>query len=340
MLMSLGLLFASPEMRLPRLFNGTGISNSSARRILPPVFLVPIVAGWVILQGEWLGLYSKALGFALFVMLTITLLVGFIYWSIIHLEQLETEKALAEDKFRQVEQDRVALEQGRELVQLREELVMMVSHDLRTPLAVILSSSDMLDRYAEKMNSDQRRLTLKRIKNQIGYMKILIEDATMLNQSSAGKHEFQPHLVNVNEFCMDVVEQIKIIDEGIHQFALDIPVSLPPGQVDDVLLRRILYNLLVNAMKYSPEGGEIRLSVIGSPHLLYFKVSDQGIGIPFKDRDRIFQMFARANNVHQITGSGLGLAIVYESVQIHGGKIDFSSEEGKGTTFTFWLPAA
>lgn len=107
---------------------------------------------------------------------------------------------------------------------------------------------------------------------------------------------------------------------------------------DENLLRQALSNLLSNAIKYSAQGGSISLSVNFSEHQVAFAVSDQGIGIPPEDRERLFDMFHRGRNVGNIAGTGLGLAIVKKAVDLHAGLIEVVSETAKGATFTIILP--
>ncbi|MGK7950296.1 MAG: sensor histidine kinase [Xenococcaceae cyanobacterium] len=98
------------------------------------------------------------------------------------------------------------------------------------------------------------------------------------------------------------------------------------------------YNLLINAIKYSPKSSAIAVELISQENTIIFKIKDNGIGIPPKDRSRLFSSFHRASNVGDIPGTGLGLAIVKQSVELHGATVNFQSEVDKGTTFVITLP--
>jgi signal transduction histidine kinase len=108
--------------------------------------------------------------------------------------------------------------------------------------------------------------------------------------------------------------------------------------LDDKLLYQVVTNLLSNAIKYSPEGGMVYIDVACEAEQLTLKVSDEGIGIPAKDQQRLFTAFHRASNVGAIAGTGLGLLIVKHAVDLHGGAIVFQSKEGVGTTFVVTIP--
>jgi signal transduction histidine kinase len=108
--------------------------------------------------------------------------------------------------------------------------------------------------------------------------------------------------------------------------------------LDEKLLQHILLNLLTNAVKYSPQEGEVRFELWEQGESLYFRISDQGIGIPQDELERLFEPFHRAKNVGDISGTGLGMAIAKESVDRHGGTIECQSEIGVGTTVTVTLP--
>jgi signal transduction histidine kinase len=114
--------------------------------------------------------------------------------------------------------------------------------------------------------------------------------------------------------------------------------DLPPAHADEDLLRHILGNLISNAAKYSPQGSEVEFAVSRISATAVFTVRDYGIGIPAADRDKLFVAFQRASNVQNFHGTGLGLTIVKRCVELHGGEVSFTSEEGKGTTFMVRIP--
>lgn len=188
------------------------------------------------------------------------------------------------------------------------------------------------------MSLERQQKALAQITAQVNYMRHLLDDVLIMSRAQAGKLECNPVILELGKFCEDTIQQIQIVDSDNHDVQLD--YDLPDDRValDSLLLRRILDNLLSNAIKYSPSGSTVMMKVWAEASLIYFSVSDQGIGIPQQDHSQIFDIFHRAHNALEISGSGWGLAIVNESVRAHGGEISFKSIEGKGTTFTFWLP--
>ena len=122
------------------------------------------------------------------------------------------------------------------------------------------------------------------------------------------------------------------------QLALELPPADQQFLLDDILIRNIVGNLLSNALKYSPQRGEVRFTVREFDNQLLFIVSDQGIGIPLADQPHMFESFHRASNVGAIAGTGLGLSIVKDAVSCHKGSIEVHSEVGRGSRFTVTLP--
>lgn len=252
-----------------------------------------------------------------------------------------TERKLLEQQRIYANSLEVAIEKDREIMRVKEKFVSVVSHEFRTPLAVILSSVEILRRYHEKLTPDNLREKLEGIGVQVQRMVALLEDVLTVTKGNAGQVEFKPEAVDVAYFCTTLVDHIRTADRDRHRFVVEF--DLPIGthfMLDRRLLEHILLNLLSNASKYSPEGDVIMLIVEREDNDMVFMITDTGIGIPEKDQTRLFEPFHRADNVTAIDGTGLGLAIVKQSVDKHGGSITFESEEGRGTTFIVRLPAA
>jgi signal transduction histidine kinase len=134
------------------------------------------------------------------------------------------------------------------------------------------------------------------------------------------------------------VEELQLSGGSEHTIVFTCQLSYLEGCLDEKLLRHILSNLLINAIKYSPTGSTVNFELICQKDLVIFQIQDSGIGIPCEDQQRLFESFHRANNVGNIPGTGLGLAIVKKSVDLHGGKISVKSEVGVGTAFTVTIP--
>jgi signal transduction histidine kinase/CHASE2 domain-containing sensor protein len=238
---------------------------------------------------------------------------------------------------KQVELDiRNALEREQELHQLKTRFVSMVSHELRNPLTTIYSAVDLIDYY--EIPQDERSELLQQIRASVQNMNQLIEDVLSLGKADAGKLNFQPIHLNLNEFCQHILAEFKLANQNRHQFMLTYHGERRDIWADAKLLRQILNNLLANAIKYSPKGGIVQLEMDYQIDCVVIRISDEGIGIPLADQERLFEAFYRATNVESIHGTGLGLAIVKRCVDLHQGHIHIASESGKGTTFTVTLP--
>ena len=145
--------------------------------------------------------------------------------------------------------------------------------------------------------------------------------------------------MSVKKLIQDTIVEIKR-QSSAHQFIVDIPKKLPTVYADQLRLERILYNLLENAVKYSPQGGEIRVSVKSEEGYLVIRVSDQGIGISCAGQARLFEPFQRLEDsrLDGVKGAGLGLLVCRRLVEAHGGRIWVESELDRGSTFSFTMP--
>jgi PAS domain S-box-containing protein len=251
-----------------------------------------------------------------------------------------TERKRAEDELLKAELLRVELEKEREVLVLKERFISTVSHDFRTPLAVIRASSDLLGKYYDRISQEKRLHYVHEIQVQITHMIELLDGVLTVSKAQAGKLAFKPEPIDLPKLCRTMLEDAQITDTAGHAFAFTAEGNFEGASMDERLLRHILVNLLSNAIKYSPDGGEIRFDLRTEDHEVVFRVSDQGIGIPVEDQKRLFESFHRAQNTGTIAGTGLGLSIVKSSVETHRGTISFESQQGFGTTFTVRLPSA
>ena len=165
----------------------------------------------------------------------------------------------------------------------------------------------------------------------------LLNDVLLIDQSEAGRLEFNPQEIDLNQFCRDLIDEMQISVPN-HKIAWNSENNCLNAWMDEKLLRQILSNLLSNAIKYSPLGGIVYFELICTSQSAIFRVQDAGIGIPLWEQAHLFDSFYRATNVGTISGTGLGLAIVLKSVDLHSGLIAVESEVSVGTTFTVTLP--
>lgn|GEM_PF-929215 len=247
-------------------------------------------------------------------------------------EQMIREGKETEDEMR------LALEEEREVNELKSRFISMVSHELRTPLTVIRTSLELLDRYGHVASEEKRQKYFQRSRVAIATMNQLIEDVLVIGKAEAGKLEFNPSVVDLSLFCKDLIEEARMGLEHHNPIDFNDDGSCGLAYLDPKLLWSTLNNLLVNAIKYSPAGTPVEFAVSCSGNLATFQVRDQGIGIPEADQPRLFESFHRASNVNTIRGTGLGLAIVQQCVVQLQGEISFISVEGVGTTFTVKVP--
>ena len=225
----------------------------------------------------------------------------------------------------------------REMDRVRSEFVHTVSHDLRSPLTSVIGYTELVERAGE-LNENQRDF-LKRIQDSIQHITSLINDLLDLGSVEAGfdsRREFvQPEAML--RYTLDMLQgQIKSKRLKVHT---DIAAALPAIRVNPIRLRQLLDNVVGNAIKYSNNGGEVRVSVQSEGDQLILSVRDNGPGIPATDQPHIFDKFYRGSNINEkITGSGLGLAIVKTIVDNHQGRIWVESAEGRGSSFFIVLP--
>jgi PAS domain S-box-containing protein len=235
---------------------------------------------------------------------------------------------------------RGALEQQKTLNELRNRFVTMTSHEFRTPLAAILSAEELLRHYGDRLPQAERIEILDGIAAGVKRMSRMIDRVLLLGKADAGMLDFKPQRIKLAPLCRQFIEDARAQQPGDRsQVALEIGEQVGEGAYDEKLLRHIFSNLLSNALKYSPGGGQVRFKVRRAEASTVFEVADQGIGIPTNEIPHLFGPFHRASNVGEIQGTGLGLAIVKSAVEMHGGTIQVSSVAGEGTAFTVCLPA-
>jgi PAS domain S-box-containing protein len=238
--------------------------------------------------------------------------------------------------FRDVTEERV-------LEEIRQDLVATVSHELRTPLAAIYGSALTLNRNDLPHGEDIRSRLLDIIVEESGRLATIVDDLLLASQLDAGRLHVQIESCDAAALAAGVVTAARThLPEGI-ALELDVaPEGLPAVAADEAHLRQVLDNLIDNAVKYSPDGGEVRLSVRAIDGAVRFAVADGGLGIPAAERSRIFEKFYRLDPdmTHGIGGTGLGLYIASELVRRVNGSIWVEPNEARGSIFTVEIPAA
>jgi len=223
--------------------------------------------------------------------------------------------------------------------QLKDEFIGLVSHEMRSPLTVITGALNTVITEKAYLSPKEERQLLEDAAWEAGTLAHILGNLLELSRAQAERLFLSLEPVDVKLIIRNAVRRVKR-HSTIHRFVTSLPKELPPVRADVIRLERILHNLLENAVKYSPDGGYIRVSAkLDSAHLV-IGVSDQGIGISREDQARLFAAFQRLENrnVEGVKGIGLGLLVCRRLVEAHGGRIWVESEPGKGSAFFFTLP--
>jgi two-component system NtrC family sensor kinase len=226
----------------------------------------------------------------------------------------------------------------KELDRLKSDFIHTVSHDLRSPLTAILGYTELIERTGS-LNPNQHEF-LHRLQGSVQHITSLVNDLLDLGRLEAGfdTRRVLVQLEGVLKYSLDMFDaQIKNKKLNL---AMDISSNLLPLRANPIRIRRMLDNLLGNAIKYTPDGGNVNVSISMQEHQIILKVEDTGPGIPAEEQNNIFEKFYRATTApNGVEGSGLGLAIVKSIVTSHQGRVWVESTVGKGSTFIVILPA-
>ncbi|MBD2209514.1 response regulator [Calothrix sp. FACHB-156] len=245
---------------------------------------------------------------------------------------------------------REALEKEKENRAIKNKFVSMVSHEFRNPLNNILTCTELLSNYNLQFNEEKRDEYLSHIQKSVKHLDNLLTDVLLMSKDENEKLQFNPTPLDLEKFCQDLLQDIQLSASENHKIIFTVHGSLANIEnnstvqnshlikLDGKMVYHILSNLLANAVKYSPVGGNVRFDVFYVTGEVIFRIQDEGIGIPVADQENLFNSFHRASNVGKIPGNGLGLAIVKYYVDLHGGNISFASKPGIGTTFIVNLP--
>lgn len=255
-------------------------------------------------------------------------------------------------QYKQAEEElHKALETERELNELKSRFIATVSHEYRTPLTTILSSAELLERYADQFTEENKLKHYRRIQRTASLLSQLVNDILTMSKIEAGKQEFNPSWLDLEKFCSELVEELQLTIASQHHLVFTShgcvkltgqePSSIAPAAyMDEKLFRYIIGNLLSNAIKYSPQGSTVKFDLVYQQNQVILKIQDEGIGIPLEDQQYLFESFHRGSNVGTTSGTGLGLAIVKQAVDLHHGQMVVASKVGVGTTFTITLPSS
>ena len=255
--------------------------------------------------------------------------------------QVKNRTLILEEAIQELEKTKKDLNQAlnkeRELNELKSRFVSMASHEFRTPLTTMMSSLSLVTKYGEQNDRENQGKHVSKIKTSINNLTDILNDFLSVSKLEEGKIENVPEHMNLHSFINEVISEMR---------AMALPKQVITQKhggnenafFDKKLLKNILFNLISNAIKFSPEGGNIEVSSQASNSSMKISVKDSGIGISAEDQKHLFERFFRAHNATHIQGTGLGLNIVARYVELMKGSIDFESKENEGTRFTIIIP--
>jgi signal transduction histidine kinase len=216
----------------------------------------------------------------------------------------------------------------------------MIYHDLRSPLANIVSGLEVLSSMLDE-NDEATHSILAIASHSTARIQRLVDSLLDLNRLEAGQPVADQKVADPVALVEQALKDVAPAAEGRHQkITTSLPEQLPSLWVDAGMSHRVLVNLIENAIKFTPTEGNIEVGVKQEDEWLHFWVSDNGPGIPTTEQERIFEKFTRMRGKHTPGGLGVGLAFCRLAVQGHGGRIWVESQDGKGATFHFTLPQA
>jgi PAS domain S-box-containing protein len=231
-----------------------------------------------------------------------------------------------------------ALKREKELNELKTKFLSMVSHEFKTPLSGILTSTILLGKYKLSEQQEKRDKHLRTITDKVHYLNNILNDFLSIERLDTGKEKYKPTMFKLSKVINEVVYNANMLMKSGQR------INFPP-EVDEYILTQdekimelCLSNLIHNAIKYSPENSKIDIDVIQNGKMLTISVKDSGMGIPEDAQKHIFSRYFRAENAINDQGTGIGLNIVKGHLKNLGGNISFVSQENKGSTFTMSIP--
>ncbi len=256
-------------------------------------------------------------------------------------KQVKSRTLILEEAIHELEKTKKelnsALEKEKELNELKSRFVSMASHEFRTPLTTMLSSLSLVTKYGEQNDKDNQIKHVGKIKGSINNLTDILNDFLSISKLEEGKVDNMPEEINIKTYLEEIVSEMKSMKFESQQLILrhdgEEVVSL-----DKKLFKNILFNLISNAIKFSPLGGEITIQSKVATDSISIFVKDSGIGISTEDQKHLFERFFRGQNATHIQGTGLGLSIVARYVELMNGSVSIASEENEGTTFSILLP--
>jgi PAS domain S-box-containing protein len=221
---------------------------------------------------------------------------------------------------------------------VKSDFLAHMSHELRTPLTSILGFSSVLEKQVFGLLNPKQTQYVTQIHRSGRYLLSLINDVLDLSKIEAGQMELDVQPALLNEVCQSAIDLVSVQAKARNITIEFNSVVMPEVGVDELRLRQVLINLLANAIKFSHEGGNIRVAILRQADTVEIAVLDEGIGIPTNQQHRLFQAFQQVDVTHSRMGTGLGLALSRRLVELHDGSIRVESQPDQGSCFTVCLP--
>ena len=316
LLLSIAILCARPEQGFMKLFSSEGGAGFVMRRLLVPAVLLPTTLGWLRLWGQRADLFNTEIGVALTIAANIFLGCVLVWIAGYVLDKKEHEIDRAKDEF-----------------------LSLAAHQLRTPATgAKLAIAELGEETAGPLTAQQKKF-VKIAAEACEQETRLIDNLLNVARLDAGRLILQKEPTDLGELVRGVVEEQKPVINSRHQ---RIKLTAPPlkAVADAERLRMAIENMVNNASKYTPEGGEFSVAVRHAGNKAFIEVSDKGVGMSPDDIPKIFNKFTRLNNPLSKGrgGTGLGVYLTKKVVDLHGGKLTVTSRQGKGSRFTIELP--
>ena len=256
-------------------------------------------------------------------------------------KRVKDRTMILEEALQQLEISReelsVALDKEKELNEMKSRFVSMASHEFRTPLATILSSLSLVSKYGEIDEKVKQQKHIERIKDSIKHLTDLLNDVLSISKLEEGKTSITIEAFDITSFITEIIRELRLLTKRDQKIA-----HVHSGETDVFLdkkgLRIIFFNLISNAIKFSPSGSIIEVNTSLTNNQIQIQVKDHGLGISKEDQVNLFQRFFRGANVTNIQGTGLGLSIIARYIELMDGTIDVESVVNEGTTFNIALP--
>ena len=229
-------------------------------------------------------------------------------------------------------------ESEKELNSMKSNFLSVVSHEFRTPLAGILSSTQLLQKYYQKWETEKNEKYLNQIVESVNYVTNILDHLSVIETDANNTITLKPVSVDISEFLEAIINENKMLfntEVNIHK---SFNLQEREHYIDKNLIRYIIGNILNNAIKFTQQPSEIFFSVDDNSQNLIFIITDFGIGIPSGEQTYIFEPFYRASNAENIKGTGFGLSVVKRMIDLYNGKIFVKSQLNKGTSITIILP--